>query len=161
MTTTPAHRRSPGTWLLATAILLLAVALPFFQEAWTLERVIVLLGAELALACLLAWLADSKRYPGALRVLCFLIFLAYAKHLVDELGGDRSAREAVFGFVLLGMPALAFAAFGGFVPAWATLEPAAVVEAPPVDVPESRDGETTLTEATQGVDVPSEAQSRN
>lgn len=106
------------------------MALPFFQVDWSLERAAVLLGAELALGCLLAWLIDPRRYGGALRGLCFLIFLAYAKHLADELADDRSTREAIFGFVLLGLPALAYAVLGSFAPAWTTLEPAEVDAAP-------------------------------
>ncbi|MEM8933615.1 MAG: hypothetical protein AAGE94_20670 [Acidobacteriota bacterium] len=114
---TIATRRPAGVWLLASAAVLLAAALPFFQETWSPERLAVLAGAELALACVVAWLFDPVRFAGAMRLLCFLIFLAYLKHMLDEVGGERPAHEAIIGFVVLGLPALVYAVFGRWFPA--------------------------------------------
>ena len=110
------RRRVAGSRLLATAAVVLAAALPFLQPMWSLERWIVIVAAEVFLACVVAWLIDPVRFASAVRVLCFLIFLAYTKHMLDELGGSRPAHEAVIGFVVLGLPALAYSLFGRFTP---------------------------------------------
>lgn len=111
-----AERRFPLFWILAGIAACAGLLLPFLQPEWSAERLAVIVAAETALACLVLWLYDRARFALAGRAVFLLIFLAYAKHMLDEVAGDRPAREAIFGFVILGLPALGYALFGRFAP---------------------------------------------
>lgn len=112
-------------WVLSPALLLFAIVMPLLTESWTLKQVVLMAGVELICACLLGalWLSGHLR-EVALRGLAWLVFLAYAAYLVDrvwfssepfqawEPRSKASPRNALLGFLIIGLPCLWFAVLG-------------------------------------------------
>lgn len=113
--------KRPMFWLVLPLLLAFAVLMPLCIEPWTIGRVVIMAGIELAVIFMLLGLFG---FGWAFRALGGLIFLAYSSYLVSEfvfsdqsftLHGRRSNASpgnALLGFVLIGLPALWFAIMG-------------------------------------------------
>jgi hypothetical protein len=134
-------------WSLSPLVLLFAILMPLVIEEWTLPRIIVMAGIELACLALLAgfWL-PARIGHWAFRGLAGLVFVAYAAYLIHEFlftdkpfkilqsRGEASPRNALLGFVIIGLPCLMYAVLGRF-----TLkppEPAPETDNQAIDEPE-------------------------
>ena len=114
-------------WALSPFVLLFAVTMPLLVEEWTLKLVVMIGGMEFLCVALLAgfWL------PGRIGRLGFRfaggsVFAAYAAYLFYEFffsetpfklfesHGEASPRNALLGFVIIGLPSLWYAVFGRF-----------------------------------------------
>ncbi len=114
-------------WALSPFLLMFAVLMPGLVESRTPQAIAVLIMVELMCVCLLAgfWL-PSRFGRWAFRILAGVVFLTYAGYLVYEFGfddapfklleseGEASPRNALLGFVIIGLPCLWFALFGRF-----------------------------------------------
>jgi len=114
-------------WALSPFLLLFALAVPLLMNAWTPTRVVVVIGMELMCLALLAgfWL-PARFGRWALRSLSGAVFLAYGAYLIHEFlltdkpfrmfgrPGEASPRNALLGFVVIGLPSLWFTLFGRF-----------------------------------------------
>jgi hypothetical protein len=126
-------------WALSPFVLLFGVLMPLAIEQWTPMRVVLMFVGEAMCAALLVgfWL-PGRIGRRAFRVLTGLVFLAYAGYLIDEFlfraagfrltgsEAETSPRNAVGGFVVIGLPCLWYSLFGRF-----TLKP------PPENPPET------------------------
>jgi Na+/proline symporter len=114
-------------WSLSPLVLLFALLMPLLIEEWTPIGIVIMGGMALACLALLAgfWLpAHIGRW--AFRVLAGLIFAAYASYLIHEFlftdkqfkivqsRGQASPRNALLGFVIIGLPCLMYAVLGRF-----------------------------------------------
>jgi hypothetical protein len=114
-------------WALSPFLLLFALAVPLLIDRWTLIRVVVVSGMELACLALLAglWLPARVGF-WAFRALTGSVCLAYGAYLLYELvltdkpfrvlgrPGEASPRNALLGFIIIGLPCLGFTLFGRF-----------------------------------------------
>ncbi len=103
------------------------ILMPLVIEGGTPTRVLLLIGMELMCVALLAgfWL-PARIGHWAFRVLAGFVFLAYAAYLIHEFfftdtpfrlvesRGAASPRNALLGFVIIGLPSLLFAVLGRF-----------------------------------------------
>jgi len=128
-------------WALSPFILLFGLLIPLLIEQWTPTQIAVMVVLEAMCITLLAgfWL-PARLGHWAFRIVTGLVFLFYAGYLVDELtkfkvtgsDGEASPLDALFGFLIIGLPCLWYALLGRF-----TLQPR---ETPP-EVSESEDDE--------------------
>jgi NADH:ubiquinone oxidoreductase subunit 5 (subunit L)/multisubunit Na+/H+ antiporter MnhA subunit len=114
-------------WSLSPLVLLFAILMPLLIEEWTTTRIVLMAGMELAAIALLAgfWL-PARIGRWAFRTLAALIFLAYAGYLIHEFfftdkqfkivqnRGEASPRNALLGFIVIGVPSLIYALLGRF-----------------------------------------------
>ena len=114
-------------WTLTPLVLLFAIVMPLVVEQWTLGKIAMIGGMELVCLTLLAgfWLPPRLGH-WAFRILTALVFLAYASYLIHEfcfsgqpfrLTGRRSEaspRNALLGFVIIGLPCLWYTIKGRF-----------------------------------------------
>jgi hypothetical protein len=114
-------------WALTPFLLLFAVVMPLLLDNWTPGALAVMIGMELMCLSLLAgfWL-PARIGQWAFRILAALVFLAYAAYLIHafffthtpfklaERRSEASPRNALLGFVLIGLPCLWFALKGRF-----------------------------------------------
>lgn len=114
-------------WALSPFVLIFAISMPLIIEEWTLSRAALMAGIEFMCLSLLAglWL-PAKIGNWAFRILAGSVFLAYASYLIYELflsgapfrlsgrRGEASPRNALLGFVIIGLPSLWFALKGRF-----------------------------------------------
>jgi hypothetical protein len=114
-------------WTLSPFVLLFAALMPFLIPAWTPASVAIALGMELICLALLAgfWLPARFGHSG-FRLLAGLVFLAYSAYLIFEFffstapfkliqaRSETSPRNALMGFVIIGLPCLWYAIFGRF-----------------------------------------------
>ncbi len=115
-------------WTLSPFILIFALVIPFLIPEWTSAGVAIMVGIEIACLALLAgfWL-PTKVANRAFRVLAGLVFVFYAGYLAQQfLFTDVAARiferrgatprNALIGFIVIGLPCLTFAIRGRFDP---------------------------------------------
>ncbi len=112
---------------LSPFVLLFAILMPFLVEKWSLIAIVIMAGMELACVSLLMgfWLS-AKVSRWAFRVLTGLVFLAYSVYLIYEFffskssfrligsRGEDSPRNALLGFIFIGLPCLWYTLFGRF-----------------------------------------------
>ena len=115
--------KRPMFWLTLPFLLLFAVLMPLCIPQWNTSRVLLMVGLELVILFLLLGLFG---FAWAFRALCGLIFLAYFTYLVSEFvfgeksfslqgrRSDVSPRNALLGFIVIGLPSLWFAVLGRF-----------------------------------------------
>lgn len=114
-------------WALSPFVLLFAVVMPFLVEKWTLKLGGMIAGMEfLCLALLAGFWLPARIGRWAFRSLAGAVFLIYAGYLIDqffisdapfrlvESRAETSPRNALLGFVIIGLPALWYALFGRF-----------------------------------------------
>lgn len=115
-------------WSLSPFLLLSMASMPFLVDGWTPLRVAFIAGMELLCLALLAGFWLSSRWAVlSFRIFAAMIFLAYAAYLCAMLLSDGSiiadfqsrrsepsAKNAVLGFFVIGLPCLWFAVFGRF-----------------------------------------------
>lgn len=112
-------------WCLAPVLLACAVGLPLMLTEWTPTKVIVTIGWSSACILAIPALYDSRRFWWAARALTFIIFASYAEYLVYEMfssgkgfgptrRSEASPWNSVWGFVIIGFPALWYTIFGRF-----------------------------------------------
>lgn len=114
-------------WSLTPILLTFVSTLPFLVSKWTWEGVTLMAGLEIAgIALLAAYWLPAKYGRIAFRIATSFVFLGYALYLIDEvsfsetplkLAGSRaesSPRNAVLGFVTIGLPCLWYSIFGRF-----------------------------------------------
>ncbi|HEX5221353.1 MAG TPA: hypothetical protein VFZ59_17445 [Verrucomicrobiae bacterium] len=114
-------------WALSPFILLFAVVMPLLVEEWTLKLILMMAGMEFVCLALLAafWLpAQVGRW--AFRSVAAAVFVFYAAYLINqfffsdtpvrllESRGAASPRNALLGFLIIGLPSLWYALFGRF-----------------------------------------------
>lgn len=114
-------------WTLSPFVLLFAVVMPLLVEKWTLELVALIAGMEFLCMALLAglWL-PARIGRWAFRGVAGAVFLVYAGYVIDqffftdtplrlvEARSETSPRNALLGFVIIGLPSLWFAFLGRF-----------------------------------------------
>ena len=114
-------------WALSPFVLLFAVVMPLLVETWTLKLAGMIAGLELFCVALLAgfWL-PGRTGQWAFRSLAGAVFLVYAGYLIDqflfsdspfrlvESRSETSPRNALLGFVIIGLPSLWYALFARF-----------------------------------------------
>jgi len=114
-------------WTLTPFVLLFAFLMPLMIPGWTPTRVALTAGIELMCLALLAgfWL-PARFGHWAFRGLAGLVFLFYSIYLVNQVFfGDApfkliegragaSPRNALLGFIVIGLPCFWFALFGKF-----------------------------------------------
>jgi hypothetical protein len=114
-------------WTLTPAVFLFAVLMPFLIPSWTPTTVAITVGIEIMCLALIAgfWL-PARLGRWALRVLAGLVFLAYFIYLIYEFlfseapfkifeaRGKASPRNALLGFIVIGLPCLWYSLFGRF-----------------------------------------------
>ena len=114
-------------WALSPFVLLFAVVMPLLVEKWTLKLAVMIGGMEFLCVALLAgfWLPARIGRLG-FRCVGGGIFVAYASYLIYEFffsdtpfrliesRGEASPRNALLGFVIIGLPGLWYAVFGRF-----------------------------------------------
>src|SRR5262245_46522989 len=119
-------------WTLSPFVLLFALVVPLLLDTWTPIRVGIVVGMELMCLALLAgfWL-PARIGHWAFRGLTGVVFLGYSAYLLHQLfvadkpfrmfgsRGEASPRNALLGFILIGLPSLWFTLLGRF-----TLRPA-------------------------------------
>ena len=118
-------------WTLSPLVMLFAILMPFLInfciEKWTITATIIMLGLELmCIALLMGFWLPSKIGRWAFRGLSCLIFLTYASYLIYEFffsdtpfrlienSGEASPRNALLGFIVIGLPCLWYSIFGRF-----------------------------------------------
>ncbi len=114
-------------WTLSPFVLVFAGVMPLLVENWTLKLAAMIAGMEFLCIALLAgfWLpACIGRW--AFRCVGGGVFAAYAAYLIYEFffsdapfrlvesRGEASPRNALLGFVIIGLPSLWYALFGRF-----------------------------------------------
>jgi hypothetical protein len=114
-------------WTLTPIVILFAALMPFLITAWTPTAVAITVGIEIMCLALIAgfWLpAQFGRW--ALRVLAGLVFAAYVIYLIYEFffsdtpfkvveaRAKASPRNALLGFIIIGLPCLWYSLFGRF-----------------------------------------------
>jgi hypothetical protein len=114
-------------WTLTPFVLLFAVVMPLLVEKWTLKLATMIGGMEFFCIALLAgfWL-PVRIGRWAFRSLGAAVFLVYAGYLIDQVfftdtpfrllesRSESSPRNALLGFVIIGLPSLWYALFGRF-----------------------------------------------
>jgi hypothetical protein len=114
-------------WTLSPLVLLFAILMPFLIEKWTIMGAITMVGLELMCSTLLMgfWL-PSRIGRLAFRVLAGLIFITYLSYLIYEFffsdtplrlienSSETSPRNALLGFIIIGLPSLWYSIFGRF-----------------------------------------------
>ena len=116
-------------WSTAPVLLLCAAVLPLLVNEWDTARVLFVAAVEALLLLLTLALYDPRRFAWATRCVTGIVFCAYLAYAVDELflsgkpfeivAGSRSAatpRNALMGFVVIGLPCLWYTLFGRFSP---------------------------------------------
>jgi len=116
-------------WILSPVLLLMMIWMPIGMLTMTelnTTRVVILIGVELlALLLLIGFWSPPALALIAFRGVCFLVFLAYLAYVISEFRSDKpltlpqhkgeaSPIRSLFGFVMIGLPALGFAIFGRF-----------------------------------------------
>lgn len=114
-------------WALSPFVLLFAVVMPLLVETWTLKLGGMIAGLEfLCLALLAGFWLPTRMGRWAFRILAGAVFLAYAGYLIDqffftdtpfrlvESRAETSPRNALLGFVIIGLPSLWYALLGRF-----------------------------------------------
>jgi hypothetical protein len=118
-------------WTLSPLVLLFAILMPFLInftiEKWTIMGAIIMGGLELmCLTLLMCFWLPSRIGHWAFRVLAGLIFITYLSYLIYEyffsnapfrLSGSRgepSPRNALLGFIFIGIPCFYYSLFGRF-----------------------------------------------
>lgn len=114
-------------WALSPFVLLFAVVMPLLVEKWTLEIVAMIAGMEfLCLALLAGFWLPARIGRWAFRGVAGAVFLVFAGYLIDqffftdtllkpvESRSETSPRNALLGFVIIGLPSMWFAFFGRF-----------------------------------------------
>ena len=112
---------------LAPILLCCGAVLPSLVAGWTASRVIFVSSVEAFLLCLSLGLYDPRRFRWATRCATGVVFCAYLAYLVDEVflsskgagvvSGNRAeatSRNAVAGFIAIGLPCLWYTIFGRF-----------------------------------------------
>ena len=107
--------------VLAPVLILFAAGMALMVDTWTTQAIVsisLLSGAALLGAL---WLISPKRFGWAGRVVAALVFLAYSAYLVYEFifsghefrvverSSNVSPRNALLGFVIIGLPCLWYA----------------------------------------------------
>jgi hypothetical protein len=114
-------------WALSPFVLLFAVVMPLLVETWTLKLGVMIAGMEFLCIALLAgsWL-PTRIGRWAFRCVAGGVFAVYAAYLIHEFffsdtpfrlvesRGEASPRNALLGFVIIGLPSLWYALFGRF-----------------------------------------------
>ncbi len=114
-------------WALSPFVLLFAVVMPLLVENWTLKLVAMIAGMEFVCLALLAgfWL-PARIGRWSFRCVAGAVFAAYAGYLIyefffsdtpfrlSESRSEASPRNALLGFVIIGLPCLWYAIFGRF-----------------------------------------------
>jgi len=112
-------------WALSPFVLLFAVVTPLLVEKWNLKLAVMIGGMEFLCVALLAgfWLPARIGRLG-FRCVGGGVFAAYAAYLIYEFffsdtpfrlfesRGEASPRNALLGFVIIGLPSLWYAVFG-------------------------------------------------
>lgn len=114
-------------WALVPILLFCGAVLPFLVAEWTAPRVIFVSVVEAFLLCLILGLYKPQRFRWATRCATGVAFCVYLAYLVDEVflrsksagvfSGSRSEaspRNAVAGFIAIGLPCLWYTIFGRF-----------------------------------------------
>ena len=119
-------RRPFIIWALTPFLLLFAIAMPLLITEWTLGLVALMAGLELlSVSVLVGFWAPPRVAAIAFRTAASLVFVAYAAYLIAEFAGDKplrlsgarsdaSPRNALLGFIIIGLPSLCYAALGRF-----------------------------------------------
>src|SRR5262249_17451525 len=114
-------------WSLSPFVLLFAVFMPMAIEQWTSARVALITGMEFMCIALLGgfWL-PVRLGRWAFRGLAGAVFFSYAGYLIYEFffsnapfrvfgnRGEASPRNALLGFLIIGLPSLWYALLGRF-----------------------------------------------
>lgn len=120
-----------GSWFIRLSltpfVVLFALIMPIAIPQWTPARVALMVGMEFMCIALLAGFWLPARYGRwAFRVLAFTVFLCYLSYLIYEFffsdapfgfferRAEASPRNALFGFVIIGLPSLWYALLGRF-----------------------------------------------
>jgi hypothetical protein len=114
-------------WSLSPFVLLFAVLMPLAIEQWTPARVALMAVMECMCLALLAGFWFPARFGvWAFRGLAGAVFLSYTGYLIYEFcfsttpfrlfqsRGEASPRNALLGFVFVGLPSLWYALLGRF-----------------------------------------------
>jgi hypothetical protein len=114
-------------WALSPFLLLFALVVPLLMDRWTQIRVVTVVGMEFMCIALLVGLWLPARFGRwAFRGLTGAVFLAYGAYLLHEFlltdkpfrmfgsRGEVSPRNALLGFIIIGLPSLWFTLFGRF-----------------------------------------------
>jgi hypothetical protein len=119
-------------WSLAPLLLVTGMALPFLIGEWDLTKVIVCGACSACCLLLVPALYNSRKYWWAARGVTGLIFLSYGWFIVDKLFfseegfglagslSESNTRDAILGFMVIGLPCLWYTVFGRFGPRSAT-----------------------------------------
>lgn len=113
-------------WAIAPILLISGLTLPFLLGDWNPTKIIVC--ATWCACSLLAIpaLYDARKFWWAARSVTGLIVLAYGWYIVDEFffsdhdfgligpTSDSSPRNAIWGFLVIGLPCLWYTIFGRF-----------------------------------------------
>ena len=113
--------------VLSPLVLLFGLVMPLLIEQWTPTRIAVMVVMEAMCLALLAgfWL-PARFGHAAFRILTGLVFLVYAGYLLDESvfhaagfkltgsEGEASPRNALLGFLIIGLPCLWYSLLGRF-----------------------------------------------
>lgn len=114
-------------WSLTPFVILFAILMPGLLDKWTPMGIVVMAGMEFMCIALLAgfWL-PSRFGRWAFRGLAGAVFLAYLAYLIDEFffsetpfsmfesRANASPRNALLGFIVIGLPSLWYAILGRF-----------------------------------------------
>jgi hypothetical protein len=114
-------------WTLSPFVVLFAVVMPLLVEKWTLKVSWIIAGSELLCIALLAgfWL-PARIGRWAFRIVAAAVFVIYSAYLIHQFffsdtaftlvgrPGETSPRNALLGFVIIGLPSLWYALFGRF-----------------------------------------------
>ena len=114
-------------WSLSSFVLLFAAIMPLLIEKWTPIGIVIMVGTEFMCIALLAgfWL-PARFGRWAFRGLASMVFISYSVYLIHEFfftdtpfrvfesRGEASPRNALLGFIIIGLPSLWYALFGRF-----------------------------------------------
>lgn len=116
-------------WTIAPAVMLALLVVNTMQVVdWTPAHTAIMAAIDVAGLSFVIALYDPVRFGWACRLVCAEVFLAYLAYLVHEwvfsqhpfrLAEARSVaspRNALLGFVVIGVPSLAYALTGSFTP---------------------------------------------
>jgi hypothetical protein len=114
-------------WSLSPFVLLFALSMPMAIQQWTPARIALIAGMEFMCIALLAGFWLPQRFAHwAFRCLAAAVFLIYASYLIYafffsdapfklfQRRAESSPRNALIGFVIIGLPCLWYALLGRF-----------------------------------------------
>ena len=112
---------------LAPVLALCGIGLPFFITRWSVTSLLCVSLVEALLLAFILGLYDPRRFRWATRCVTGTVFCAYLAYLVDELflsgksieagsasRAEASPRNAIMGFIAIGLPCLWYTIFGRF-----------------------------------------------